>query len=111
MPAGRGQETTIDLELCPSETDYLFALITMTSIMGYEKALLERSGYAVLTAPTAQPALRLVTMCKCDAALLDHDMFAMSSCDAAFEIKLDKTATEDRPSLRKRRTHAVVGVS
>ena len=58
------------------------------AILRYEKALLERSGYAVLTAASAPQALRLVTMCKCDAVLLDCEMFEMSAHDVAFEIKL-----------------------
>ncbi len=43
-------------------------------ILRYEKALLERSGYAVLTAASAQQWLRLVTMCKCDVVLLDYEI-------------------------------------
>jgi two-component system response regulator CpxR len=58
------------------------------AILSYEKALLERSGYAVLTAGSAPQALRLVTMCRCDAVLLDYDMLAMNECEVASEIKL-----------------------
>jgi CheY-like chemotaxis protein len=42
------------------------------TILCYEKALLERSGYTVLTAASAQQGIRLVTMCKCDAVLLEY---------------------------------------
>jgi len=58
------------------------------SILRYQKALLERSGYAVLTAVSAKQALRLVTMCECDAVLLNYEMFERSGHGVAFEIKL-----------------------
>jgi two-component system, OmpR family, response regulator CpxR len=57
------------------------------AILRYEKALLERSGYAVLTAASAQQGLRLVTMCKCDAVLLDYEMPEMNGHEVAVEIK------------------------
>jgi CheY-like chemotaxis protein len=57
------------------------------AILQYEKALLERSGYAVLTAASAQQGLRLATMCKCDAVLLDYEMPEMNGHEVAFEIK------------------------
>jgi CheY-like chemotaxis protein len=57
------------------------------AILHYEKALLERSGYAVLTAGSAEQALRLVSMCKCDAVLLDYEMPVMDGYEIAFEIK------------------------
>jgi CheY-like chemotaxis protein len=56
-------------------------------ILRYEKMLLERSGYAVLAAASAQQGLRLVTMCKCDAVLLDYEMPGMNGRDVAVEIK------------------------
>jgi|SRR5271165_229561 len=67
------------LILCVDEDD---------AILRYEKALLERSGYAVLTAASAQQALRLVTMCRCDAVLLDYEMPGINGHDVAFEIRL-----------------------
>ena len=57
------------------------------AILRYEKALLDRSGYAVLTAASAQQGLRLVSMCKCDAVLLDYEMPGMNGHEVAFEIK------------------------
>jgi CheY-like chemotaxis protein len=57
------------------------------AILLYEQALLERSGYAVLTATAEQQALRLVTMCKCDAVLLDYEMPELSGYEIAFQIK------------------------
>jgi CheY-like chemotaxis protein len=57
------------------------------AILQYEQTLLERSGYAVLTATSEQQALRLVTMCKCDAVLLDYEMPELSGYEVAFQIK------------------------
>jgi CheY-like chemotaxis protein len=57
------------------------------TILRYEKALLERSGYAVLTATSAQQGLRLVAMCQCDAVLLDYDTPAIDGYEVAFAIK------------------------
>jgi CheY-like chemotaxis protein len=64
------------------------------AILQYEKALLERSGYAVLTAASANQGLRLVTMCDCDAVLLDYEMPGMNGHELAVEIK------RVRPDLR-----------
>ena len=57
------------------------------AILFYEKALLESSGYAVITAASAQQGLRLVSMCKCDAVLLDYEMPGMNGHELAKEIK------------------------
>ena len=57
------------------------------AILSYEKALLERSGYSVITAASAQEGLALVTTCNFDAVLLDYEMPGMNGCDVAFEIK------------------------
>ncbi len=58
------------------------------SILRYERALLGRAGYEVLTASSAQQGLRLATTCKCDAVLLDYEMYGMNGQDVASEIKL-----------------------
>ncbi|MGA9980265.1 MAG: response regulator [Candidatus Sulfotelmatobacter sp.] len=57
------------------------------AILRYEKALLERSGYSVLTAASAQQGLRLATMCKCDAVLVDYEMPGMNGDEVALAIK------------------------
>ncbi len=57
------------------------------AVLRYEKALLERSGYTVLAASSAQQGLRLATMCKCDAVLLDYEMPGMNGHQIASEIK------------------------
>jgi len=60
------------------------------SILRYEKALLERSGYEVLTAPSGRQGLKLATTCQCDAVLLDYEMYGMNGHEVASEIKLVK---------------------
>jgi CheY-like chemotaxis protein len=57
------------------------------SILRYERALLERSGYEVLTAPSGQQGVKLATSCQCDAVLLDYEMYGMSGQEVASEIK------------------------
>jgi CheY-like chemotaxis protein len=57
------------------------------AILRYEKALLERSGYAVLTAASAEQGLRLATMCNCDAVLVDYEMPGMNGDEVALAIK------------------------
>ena len=57
------------------------------AILRYEKMLLEKNGYAVITAASAQQGLRLVTMCECDAVLLDYEMPGMNGNEVASEIK------------------------
>jgi CheY-like chemotaxis protein len=60
------------------------------AILRYETALLERSGYAVLSAATRQQGLRLVATCHCDAVLLDYEMAGINGHDIALQIKLIK---------------------
>jgi len=57
------------------------------AILRYEKMLLEKHGYAVITAASAQQGLRLATMCECDAVLLDYEMPGMNGNEVASEIK------------------------
>lgn len=58
------------------------------AVLCYERALLERSGYAVLTAASPEIGLRLVTTCSCDAVLVDFDMPGMKGHEVAGAIKL-----------------------
>ena len=57
------------------------------AILRYEKALLERSGYLVLTATSKEQAINLVAMCRCDAVLLDYEMVGLNGHGVASEIK------------------------
>ena len=58
------------------------------AILCYERALLERSGYTVLTAASPEQGLRLVTTCRCDAVLVDFEMPGMKGNEVAGAIKL-----------------------
>src|ERR1700758_3242926 len=60
------------------------------SILRYEKALLEKSGYGVLTAASAQRGLMLAIARNVDAVLLDYKMAGMNGHEVATEIKLLK---------------------
>jgi CheY-like chemotaxis protein len=71
----------------PTSKKTILCVADDEAILRYEKALLERSGYAVLTAASPQQALRLVTMWKCDAVLLDYDMPEINGPEIASEIK------------------------
>jgi len=57
------------------------------AILRYERALLERSGYNVLTATSGQQGLTLVMMSQIDAVVLDCSMPGMSGHHVAAAIK------------------------
>jgi two-component system response regulator CpxR len=57
------------------------------AILRYEKALLEKSGYSVLTASSKEQGLNLVATCHCDAVLLDYEMLGINGHQVASEIK------------------------
>jgi CheY-like chemotaxis protein len=56
-------------------------------VLEYERSLFERSGYIVVTAASAREGLRLATVCKFDAVLLDYHMPEMSGHQLASEIR------------------------
>ncbi|MGB0116083.1 MAG: response regulator [Terriglobales bacterium] len=58
-----------------------------TAILRYERALLERSGYNVVTANSAQQGLTLAMTCQIDAVVLDYNMPAMNGHNVAAAIK------------------------
>jgi CheY-like chemotaxis protein len=58
------------------------------SILRFERALLERSGYLVFTAASGQEGLKLATTCGCNAVLLDYQMSGMNGHEVASEIRL-----------------------
>lgn len=57
------------------------------SILRYERSLLERSGYVVLTAASAQQGLDLAMKFQLDAVVLDYHMPEMSGHEVAAAIK------------------------
>jgi CheY-like chemotaxis protein len=71
----------------PTSKRLILCVEDYPAILCYEQALLERAGYAVLTALSAQQALRLVAMCKCDAVLLECEMPVLSGYEVASQIK------------------------
>jgi CheY-like chemotaxis protein len=60
------------------------------SILRYETALLERAGYAVLTATSGRDGLNVLATRHCDAVLLDYEMPGLNGHDVAFEIKIKR---------------------
>lgn len=71
----------------PAPKQLILCVADDQAILRYEQALLERAGYAVLMAESPQQALRLVTMCQCDAVLLDYEMPPLSGHEVVFQIK------------------------
>ncbi len=57
------------------------------AILAYERSLFERSGFIVVTAPSAKEGLRLVTMYSFDAVLLDYHMPEMNGHHLASAIR------------------------
>jgi len=57
------------------------------AILAYERALLERSGYSVLTTASAKQGLTMAMMHQLDAVILDYHMPEMSGHMVATAIK------------------------
>jgi CheY-like chemotaxis protein len=56
-------------------------------MLGYQKALLERRGYKVLTAASARQGLRIAAACAIAAVIVDYHMPEMNGHEVATEIK------------------------
>jgi len=56
-------------------------------MLGYQKALLERRGYAVLTAASARRGLQIAAVCAVAAVIVDYHMPEMNGHEVATEIK------------------------
>jgi len=56
-------------------------------MLGYQKALLERRGYAVLTAASARQGLQIAAACSIAAVIVDYHMPEMNGHQVATEIK------------------------
>jgi CheY-like chemotaxis protein len=56
-------------------------------ILGYQRALLERRGYAVLTAASARHGLQIAAVCALAAVIVDYHMPEMNGHEVATEIK------------------------
>jgi CheY-like chemotaxis protein len=57
------------------------------AVLDYEKRILERSGYIVVTEASARRGLRLATIFSFDAVLLDYHMPEMNGHQLASEIR------------------------
>ena len=71
----------------PVPQKFILCIDNDPTILSYEKALLESSGYSVTTTASGREGLVLVTTCKFDAVLLDYEMPGMNGGDVACEIK------------------------
>ena len=67
------------------------------SMLGYQRALLERRGYKVLTAASARQGLQIAAVCVVAAVIVDYHMPEMNGHEVATEI-LDTTASLTLPS-------------
>jgi DNA-binding NtrC family response regulator len=56
-------------------------------MLGYHRALLERRGYEVLTAASAQHGLQIAAVCAVAAVILDYHLPEMNGHELATEIK------------------------
>lgn len=56
-------------------------------MLRYQRALLERRGYKVLTAASAREALQIATVCAVAAVIVDYHMPEMDGHEVAIEIK------------------------
>jgi len=57
------------------------------AVLDYERRILERSGYVVVTEASARRGLRLATIYRFDAVLLDYQMPEMNGHQLAFAIR------------------------
>ena len=57
------------------------------SMLGYQRALLERRGYKVLTAASARQGLHIAAVCAVAAVIVDYHMPEMNGHEVATEIK------------------------
>jgi CheY-like chemotaxis protein len=57
------------------------------AILDYERRLLERSGYVVITEASARQGLKLATIFSFDAVLLDYQMPEMNGHQVAYEMR------------------------
>jgi CheY-like chemotaxis protein len=56
-------------------------------MLGYQRVLLERRGYAVLTAASARRGLQIAAACAISAVIVDYHMPEMNGHEVAIEIK------------------------
>ena len=69
------------------QTRMLLCIDDSQAVLDYEKRILERSGYIVVTEASARRGLRLATIFSFDAVLLDYQMPEMNGHQVASEIR------------------------
>jgi len=71
---------------CP-ELKTILCIDDDDSMLGYQRALLERRGYKVLTATSARQGLQIAAVCAVAAVIVDYHMPEMNGHECATEIK------------------------
>ena len=56
-------------------------------VLGYQRALLERRGYTVLTATSPLQGLQIAAVCRIAAVIVDYHMPEMNGHEVALEVK------------------------
>lgn len=56
-------------------------------VLGYQRALLERRGYTVLTATSPRQGLQIAAVCSIAAVIVDYHMPEMNGHEVALEVK------------------------
>jgi len=70
-----------------SERKTILCIDDDDSMLGYQRALLERRGYKVLTAASARQGLQIAAVCAVAAVIVDYHMPEMNGHEVAAEIK------------------------
>jgi len=81
-----------DVESSPMRSDFpehktILCIDDVGGMLGYQKALLERRGYKVLTADSARQGLEIAAVCALAAVILDYHMPQMNGGEVATEIR------------------------
>jgi CheY-like chemotaxis protein len=77
----------------PGQEKMLLCIDDSESILQFEKSLFEKSGYIVVTAPSARQGLRLASIFNFDAVLLDYQMPDMNGHEVALALRRLKPET------------------
>jgi DNA-binding NtrC family response regulator len=70
-----------------SERKIILCIDDDYGMLAYQRALLERRGYEVLTASSARQGLRIVSICTVAAVIVDYHLREMNGHTVANEIK------------------------
>jgi CheY-like chemotaxis protein len=65
----------------------ILCIVDDDSMLGYQRALLERRGFTVLTAASARQGLQIAVACAVAAVIVDYHMPDMNGHELATEIK------------------------